>query len=200
MRKNRIGKLEEIDYYEGPDDGEDDFDEELEIFLYETRKKMDIALTQDRRDLKAIVENLRQKLLDENYLFNAEFIKTGVLKLLLEILSQDLVDENQFVSDIFEILGMVCVSSLLRDKITGYNQHYFEETIQKYLTNLHESYAKNLFFFLSNYVSEPETRDVFTTQISYFSFIKPYNKVPNLVKDNKMALEYLRFLSNLLST
>ena len=95
MRKNRIGKLEEIDYYEGPDDGEDDFDEELEIFLYETRKKMDIALTQDRTDLKAIVENLRQKLLDENYLFNAEFIKTGVLKLLLEILSQDLFDENQ---------------------------------------------------------------------------------------------------------
>lgn len=201
MQANRREVVADLYTNDGPSDGEDDFDEELEAFLLEIKLKVDKAIQMNRNNLFPLVKTIRNKLVEENYIFNLEFYTTGMLEFLLKMLGEEIYDQHEFVSNIFEILGMISVSSSIRDKILDFNDKYFNQVVATYFSHAHGDFFKNLLFFLANFVCEPEYRDIVTNQISYFSFIKIHNtRVAELLQDKDMALEYLRFISNLLST
>ena len=78
--------------------------------------------------------------------------------------------------------------------------------IAEYLRNFHHSFARNLYFFLANMISDPDERELFTNQVSFYLILLPQDSnQPNthqhiLVNDKGVALEYLSFISNLLSS
>lgn len=72
--------------------------------------------------------------------------------------------------------------------------------------NIDEVFVRSLYFFLANFVSEPDERDLFVQQVSCYRILIPRNEEEGskilgiLVNNLGVAQEYLNLISNLLSS
>lgn len=155
--------MEDLVYFDGPDDGEDEIDQELLNFLLEMKTKLIQAINhQNEANFSKLIVCIRQKLISEPFCFDREFADSGILVILLEFVESKQTTDLQVTSDVFEILGMACVSSSVRNSIIEHNAMFFKDVIEDYLRSIEEIYARNLYYFLANFVSEPGERDLFT--------------------------------------
>lgn len=199
IKQLRSQQVSDLYINDGPSDGESDFDEELEYFLLEMKNKLETALNSDRNDLLPLVKTIKNKLIEESYVYGQEFKQTGVLSFLIKLLEEDIQSQAEFVSDIFEVLGMISVSPIIRQNILEFNERFIDEVVAKYLTQPQERFTRNMFYFLANFIGDADCRDTFVTQTSYFNYLQYHNILPSMTEKRETCLEYLRFLSNLIN-
>ena len=123
-----------------------------------------------------------------------------MLKFLLSMLGKNIYDSCDLVSDIYEILGIISVSCSMREKILDFDENFFSSVVSQYFSNANILFLKSIFFFLANFACEPDTRDIVTNQLSYFSWFKLYTNIPEILQNKEIVVEYMRFMGNLLCT
>lgn len=90
MRQARSKMVDDLAYFDGPDDGEDDadIDEELKEFLVEMTRKLRSARAEgNQSNLGKLVASIRDTISSEAYCFGREFFESGALEFLIDVIS-----------------------------------------------------------------------------------------------------------------